>query len=124
MPILTVVVPKPESGISAQLVATQMLLLRGVLPIIADPTRGSPSTPAEAQDRMLEFAIEEVLAHRNPQCSTAHRSAFLPCPHDRMPPLEHDRCSFTQPRGSCRPQNPRTGRPCERQLRCRADLRA
>ena len=42
-------------------------LLRGVLPIIADPTRGSPSTPAEAQDRMLEFAIEEVLAPLKPQ---------------------------------------------------------
>lgn len=61
MPILTVVVPKEETGKNAEMVASQSLLLRGVLPIIAYPNLIASGPPADHQNRMLEYAIEEVL---------------------------------------------------------------
>ena len=54
------VVPKPETGKDAQTVASQALMLRGVVPLLADPERTGSASPTEAQDCILEWAIEQV----------------------------------------------------------------
>ena len=57
---IQVVVPKLETGKSAKMVATQLLLLRGVMPIIARLDLLSPGSHADHQNAMLVNAIEEV----------------------------------------------------------------
>lgn len=73
MPVLAVVVPRPDAGqtskwaVSGEARSRQCLLYRGILPLIArEPTAADAM---DATDRQLEFALQHV---SDDSCSRLH----------------------------------------------------